>query len=47
MKKKCPVCNSNRTHENKKYFVCDKCGYLLKKKNGILGQEEKRGCNKE
>lgn len=29
--RKCPACNSNKTHENEKYFTCDKCGYLNKK----------------
>jgi len=30
-KKKCPKCNSTRTHENQDYFTCDKCGFLHKK----------------
>jgi len=32
MKKKCPACGSTRTHENERYFTCDKCGYVLDKK---------------
>ena len=31
MKKKCPICKSQRTSENKNYFVCNKCGYINKK----------------
>lgn len=29
--KKCPICNSTKTHENEKGFVCNACGYLNKK----------------
>ena len=31
MKKKCPICNSTRTVENKDYFSCMRCGYVNKK----------------
>ncbi len=31
MRKPCPVCNSRKTRENRKYFVCENCGYILKK----------------
>jgi len=32
MKKKCPTCQSTKTHENRKYFTCDNCGFVNKKK---------------
>ncbi len=32
--KKCPVCNSTRTHEAIGYFSCDKCGFINKKTKG-------------
>ena len=30
-RRNCPICKSRRTHENIRYFVCDRCGYLNKK----------------
>ncbi|MEK6882855.1 MAG: hypothetical protein AABY22_24745 [Nanoarchaeota archaeon] len=30
-RKRCPVCQSVKTHENSKYFTCENCNYILKK----------------
>lgn len=43
MKKKCPVCNSTKTNENKRYFTCDYCGYIHKKPlsdNNVTGTKK-------
>lgn len=37
-KKKCPKCNSTRTHENSKYFTCDNCPFIHKKTKKERGE---------
>ena len=39
MRKPCPVCNSRKTRENRKYFVCENCGYILKKQLDLSPDE--------
>ena len=36
-RKRCPVCQSTKINENRKYMTCANCGYVLKK-NGIANK---------
>lgn len=39
--RKCPCCGSTRTRDNKEYFYCKHCNYILKKNNENIIKEKK------